>query len=698
MEFRIADTFTASLTRLEGDEQKAVKTAAFDLQMNPAAPGLQFHKLDKARDKSFWSVRVSRDIRLIVHRTANSLLLCFVAHHDDAYAWAERRKLEAHPTTGAAQLVEIRETVVEIVVPQYIEAVVRETPPQSKSLLFATAADEQLLGFGVPPEWLDEVRKANEDTLLDLADHLPAEAAEALLELATGGMPAAPIVIPSGADPFSHPDAQRRFRTIEDIEELQRALDYPWERWTIFLHPSQRAIVEKEFNGPARVAGSAGTGKTVVALHRAVSLARTNPESRVLLTTFSEILANSLRKKLFMLLRNEPKIAERLEVASLDKVGESLYRGQFGAPSIATPEQIKGLLEASKNGFPEINHSLGFLTSEWNDVVDAWQLKSWNEYRDVKRLGRKIRLSEQQRANLWQVFEKVLDSLESQTKITRAGIFAKLAAAIPERTNPPYDYAVVDEAQDVGIMQLRFLAALGGNRPNALFFAGDLGQRIFQQPFSWLSLGVDIRGRSRTLHVNYRTSHQIRSQADRLLGKEVADVDGIVESRVGTVSVFNGPHPQVCVFKSPDEESDAVALWLSERIDEGIKPHEIGLFVRSESEFHRAMRSVTQASLDHYILTPDMDNQLGKVVIAAMHMAKGLEFKAVAIQACDDEIIPLQARIESVADPADLEEVYNSERNLLYVACTRARDHLIITSGGHASEFLADLSHNLNRP
>ena len=194
MEFRIADTFTDSLARVAGEEQKAVKTTAFDLQLNPANPGMSFHKLDKAKDKNFWSVRVNSDIRLIVHRSEASLLLCYVGHHDKAYDWAERRKLETHPKTGAAQLVEIRETVKEIVVPVYVQtqtAAPPKSPPEMKPL-FAERSDDELLGYGVPAEWLDDVKKATEDTLLVLTDHLPAEAAEALLELATGGKPRVP--------------------------------------------------------------------------------------------------------------------------------------------------------------------------------------------------------------------------------------------------------------------------------------------------------------------------------------------------------------------------------------------------------------------------------------------------------------------------------------------------------------------------
>src|SRR5947209_10376520 len=217
MQFLIADTFTDSLTRLTADEQKAVKTTAFDLQLNPAHPSLQFHRLDKPRDPRFWSIRVSLDVRMIVHRTENSLLLCYVGHHDQAYAWAERRKLETHPKTGAAQLIEIRETVQEIIVPKYVEVV------PTKPALFLHISESELLGYGVPPEWLADVRTVNEDSLLVLAEHLPAEAAEALLDLATGTKPKTPVPVAMGTDPFAHPDAQRRFRTLDNPEELKQA-------------------------------------------------------------------------------------------------------------------------------------------------------------------------------------------------------------------------------------------------------------------------------------------------------------------------------------------------------------------------------------------------------------------------------------------------------------------------------------------
>lgn len=391
MNLRISDTFTDSLSRLTGDEQKAVKTTAFDLQLNPTAPGHSFHKLDRARDPNFWSVRVSADIRLIVHRSEGNLLLCYVDHHDKAYEWASRRKLETHPKTGAAQC----------------------------------------------------------------------------------------------------------------------------------------------------------------------------------------------------------------------------------------------------------------------EQVDA--------------------------------------RLTQQGVQSRSAQSHRLADQIATMTHKPYQHVVIDEAQDIGIGQMRLLAALCGTQPNGLFFAGDLGQRIFQQPFSWKALGVDVRSRSRNLKVNYRTSHQIRAQADRLLDDEIADIDGNAENRKGTTSVFNGPMPAIQECADEAQERRTVAAWLRARANERIALHEIGIIVRSSAEIPRATAAVEAAGLPYKLLDQQVDTVVGSVAIGTMHLAKGLEFRAVAVMACDDEIVPLQSRIESITDEADLAEVYATERHLLYVACTRAREHLLISSAGPASEFLADL-------
>jgi superfamily I DNA/RNA helicase len=478
---------------------------------------------------------------------------------------------------------------------------------------------------------------------------------------------------------------------MENVEELERALEYPWDKWSVFLHPAQREIVERQFGGPARVAGTAGTGKTVVALHRAVHLARQNPDARVLLTTFSVTLARMLRQKLLRLTAGEPALMDRVVVDPIDEVGFTLYQQSFGTPQRATEGMIRSALSELSRKVSGHSFSDAFLFHEWTEVVDAWRLTSWEAYRDVARLGRKTRLGEKQRTVLWDIFSQLQQRLEEGALFTPAMLFAEVTRELQRTGEKPFHHVVVDEAQDINVPQLRFLAAMAGERPDGLFFAGDLGQRIFQTPFSWKSLGVDVRGRSYTLRINYRTSHQIRRQADRLLDPEIADVDGNVESRRGALSVFNGPEPEVRLFATEAEEIAAVGQFIEARIADGVAPEEIGVFVRSRDQVGRARQGICSAGVEPTSPGPGVDPEPGRVVLLPMHLAKGLEYRVVVVACCDEDVLPLQSRIEEVTDDSDLEEVYNTERHLLYVACTRARDHLLVTGVEPGSEFLGDL-------
>jgi hypothetical protein len=219
------------------------------------------------------------------------------------------------------------------------------------------------------------------------------------------------------------------------VEELQRALDFPWEKWTVFLHPEQRQLVERHYTGPARVAGSAGTGKTIVALHRAAHLARTHSDARVLLTTFSDTLANALQTKLRRLLGNEPRLAERIDVYSLNAIGLRLYKSHIGQATIARHEIVRELLQEAASAVGGHKFSLRFLLTEWEQVVDAWQLDNWEAYRDVVRLGRKTRIPEAQRTVLWSVFELVRAGLKARQLITHAQLFSALATSISKNKN-----------------------------------------------------------------------------------------------------------------------------------------------------------------------------------------------------------------------------------------------------------------------
>lgn len=681
MNFLIADTFTASFNRLAGPDQKAVKASVFDLQMDPTGNGLQLHRIDKSKDANFWSARVNRDIRLIVHKTGDSLLVAYVGHHDDAYAWAERRRIEAHPRTGAVQIVEVRERVEEVAPQASFDFAAPAATATSALALFAGLDDDALLSVGVPADWLADVRVAGEDGFFALAAHLPAEAAEALLNYAATGRLTVPA--PAPADPFAHPDARRRIRPIADQEALEQALAYPWEKWGVFLHPSQQALVDRAFAGPARVAGSAGTGKTIVAIHRAVRLARADPQARVLLASFSEPLAAALSRKLLVLAPETGGVVPRIVTASFQSIAEQMFQLEHGVrPRIARDALLRERLSAAAEAQNLKGFTDRFLLSEWSNVVDAWGLTSADDYATVQRMGRKSRLGPNQRARLWPVFQAVRDALAAERYTTWAEVFGDLASALSGRATKPFDHVLIDEAQDLGPAELRFFAALAPAWVDGLFLAGDVGQRIFQHPFSWASLGVDVRGRSHTLKVCYRTSQQIRRAADRLLPTVLRDTDGLEDERRGIVSVFAGPAPEVRAFAAVAEETAAVRATVETWLADGIAPKEIGLFVRTAALVPRARAAIAGLAGE------------AEMTSAPMSLAKGLEFRAVVVLACDEGTLPLDERIADAADEAELDDIYETERRLLYVACTRAREHLLLTGVSPTSEYLADFAHD----
>lgn len=331
------------------------------------------------------------------HKTEKSLLLAYVDHHDKAYAWAERRRIEAHPKTGAVQIVEVREPI------EDVASTWTPTPAPSPASppVFASLAPDDLLSIGVPADWTDELKSANEDRFLDLAQHLPSEAAEALLSFVTSGV-LPPPPAPVSADPFAHPDALRRIRVVENAAELEAALEFPWEKWTVFLHPSQRELIDADFDGPARVVGSAGTGKTVVALHRAVPFARADPSARVLLVTFSRPLASALERKVGILLGPQTSVVPRIRVASFNDVADELYQLAFGRkPFVESEEQVRTAIGKAAAATGQTAFTPRYLMSEWTHVVDAWQLDGVEAYAGVPRLGRKNRMGPKQREKLW---------------------------------------------------------------------------------------------------------------------------------------------------------------------------------------------------------------------------------------------------------------------------------------------------------
>jgi superfamily I DNA/RNA helicase len=425
----------------------------------------------------------------------------------------------------------------------------------------------------------------------------------------------------------------------------------------------------------------------VVALHRAARLAKENPKARILLTTFSPALAELLQLKLSRLLDRSGEAFQRIEVRALDELAEEWFAEGDSEAILVESERLREIVTHAGSQVEGHSFTPRFLYAEWRYFVDAWQIKTREDYLATPRTGRKSRVSAAQREVLWEMMAKVRQGLLDRSLTTWAAIYD----ALTQGGGKTFDHIIVDEAQDLSVAQLRFLSGLVREPENGLFLAGDLGQRIFQHPFSWKALGINLQGRSHILRVNYRTSEALRRRADQLLPTEVRDFDGESESRLGTVSLFNGPVPVVTVLDSRDGEISHVSETILRLLEGDLAPDEIGLFVRGEKQLAVARAALKQTGRDWSELERTRAPKSGSISLSTMHLAKGLEFRAVVIMACDDEIIPSQERIEGISDQDELEEVYITERHLLYVACTRAREQLFISATDPESEFLSDL-------
>ena len=692
MEFRIAETFQKSLNNLTNQEQKIVKAKAFDIQLNIAGNSNQFHRLDRAKDNNFWSVRVNSDIRIIAHKSGKSVMLTYVDHHDDAYKWAANRVIRKHPRTGAAQIIEIKEATNPV-------STSDNAPHTTENDKLFIELDSDLLALiGVPEEFVAQVQACDEAMFFELTEKLPAEASEKLIEYAAGGiskedLAQAPIFIQdTNKDDelgLGHPDAARRFALVTDEAALHAALDFPWHKWTVFLHPDQKRFTELSYKGSARVSGSAGTGKTIVALHRAVYLHKQNPDKNILLCTFTKTLASALKQKLDILLGQDKAALDKIDVMHLEGVAFAHLKRNGRQPNIASKTQLLNFLRRSAQSVQITNYENGFLLSEWENVIDDWGIETLEDYTNLSRVGRKSKLGTNQRKDLWRIFDETKQLLKSRNLTTWSHIFRELSL-----TNDPsaqYDHVIIDEAQDISSAELSFLARHYGDKPNGLFFAGDTGQRIFRAPFSWSSLGVDVRGKSNILKVNYRTSQQIRAKADLLLPKEIKDGDNQSEDRSGTVSVFSGEPPKISLSDDEAGEAKIVSDWIKEQVDQGIAPTEIGVFVRTEHQYKRALNAIKNSGNTGVVLNYKLDGDDSSINYGTMHLAKGLEFRSVAVMACDENVLPLRERVKLFTEDADIEEVERTERQLLYVACTRARESLLVTGVGVGSKYLYEL-------
>ncbi len=680
----IAKTFSASTKKLTANDRGRVLDFLTKFLDDPSSPGLNFESIEGGKDSRMKSARITQDLRTIIHQSDSVMTILFAGHHQQAYKWAERRRVEHHPVTGTLQIVETSENV-----QKEIKAV---APTYEAPKTFSDYDDDYLLSLGVPADWLSTIRQIqNDDQLLTVVEKLPEEVAERLLTVASGEIVTPPDPVSPDAPLEASPDNRRRFWVVQDAGELADVLDKPIEDWVRFLHPSQRKLVTQSFNGPSKVSGAAGTGKTVVGMHRAHRLAAEG--KRVLLTSFVTTLCKNIERNIHVLcsrdqLEFDNAIEKRITVSTVHSQALAIARKVNPKVRPIDSDKIHILIKR--------HHSLGgylfdtgFLLSEWNGVVEPQGIHQWDEYRDAVRTGRGKPLTVKQRKECWKVFARVWDDLDASHALPWSAICRTARMGIESgEIMSPFDCVIIDEVQDLQPQELRFLSSLVASDPGNLMVLGDAGQRIYPGGFSLKKLGIDIRGRSHILRINYRTTEQIRRFADGLLATEGDDFDASKEDRKSR-SLLKGPAPSLREFPNASEQDEFIVSRIKQLISQGLSANEIAVFARSSSNLESVREALIANSIDVNDLGREQDlAESGGVNLGTMHRAKGLEFKVVFAINCGQGIVPHSYTLSQYRDQGDYDMAYERERQLLYVALTRARDEVFVTWYGKPSEFL----------
>jgi superfamily I DNA/RNA helicase/mRNA-degrading endonuclease RelE of RelBE toxin-antitoxin system len=685
---------------------RAVKGAIYEFQhkfrQDPSSPGLQFKQLKG--DSRLYSARVTADYRALLLRvTGQEYLLVGVKPRGEAYDNLERYAYQVNPVSGGIEFVDVvhvEDTV--LVQPEATPHV--EAGPKP---LFARYSDSQLLGLGVAAPLLPLIAKiTTEDELLGLMEYVPQLTAEVLSALYDGLSPedvleqvTTPVRADDPVDVSDFEAAAIRPATQVTTEDtaLRAVLEGDFARWQVFLHPAQRKIVERSYNGPARVSGGPGTGKTIVALHRVAHLVSRLPAGSgkdLLFATYNKNLATDLRNRLLEL--GGPAVLDRVDVVNIDALatrvgGEAepgVRRHWINDDSQAVEHWRQMLLELGERTW-----TAEFLHDEWTQVVLGHAINSRDEYFKVRRAGRGTHVNRAQRAEIWQLVEQFTKRLAEQGLWTfrqLAAHAARLEKARVSAAGYRYKHVVVDEAQDLSPAHWMMLRAMVAPGPSDIFLAGDTHQRIYDNYVSLGSLGIAIRGRSSRLTLSYRSTHEILSAAEALLGNETwDDLDGGTDTLAGYRSVLRGPRPTFTGYATWEEELDGIVGQLKEwQLGDGTPPS-IGVAVPERRLVTEVEQRLNAAGIVAGTIGADGPRRYDAVHVGTLHRFKGLEYQRMLIAGVSDGMIP-SSRLDALraTDPQRYTRELKQSRSLLFVAATRARDSLAITWHGNPSPFL----------
>jgi len=663
----VASDFLTGFSKIPRKQQGKVLEFVNKFRSDPMSPGINYEKILHSKDKNIRSVRIDQTYRGIVLKpeTGNVYVLLWVDHHDKAYDWAKNKIYTIHPETGSLQIIDIEET-------EAVKSSQPETSETQEAALFSGIRDRHLLRLGVPEILLSLVRSLkNEEDLDRVADYFPQEAYEALFFLAAG-FPLEEVfqeMEKSGEKQtidtndyktaLDNPDSKRRFFVVEEELELAAILNAPLEKWRVFLHPSQRKLVEHQWNGAVRVLGGAGTGKTVVALHRARWLAKNETwgkNDRILFTTFTRNLAADIRANLTKICPEDA--LAHIEVVNIDKWVSNFLRKNDYTYEIDYGPRIHSLWEKALDIVPtELKLPPSFYREEWERVIQAQGIPSLDAYIIASRIGRGVRLNRKMRKSIWPVFEEYRVLLNEQG--LREGDDAMRDARLLLETKGdilPYRSIIVDEAQDMGRQAFSLIRQMipGEGRKNDIFIVGDAHQRIYRHKVVLSHCGINIRGRSRKLRINYRTTDETRRWALCLLeGVSVDDLDGGLDDQKGYKSLLHGVMPQIRHFDSYRDEVDFISRYIRKIETEGISLNGVCLVARTNELLKQYESALSERGLTTYSIrrSEAEDRRSPGLRLATMHRVKGLEFDRVIIAGVNEGIVPYEGEGSNSSDP-----------------------------------------------
>ncbi|MXZ82392.1 MAG: AAA family ATPase [Synechococcus sp. SB0666_bin_14] len=682
------------------------KVAAFiaKFRHNPRSPGLNYEHIEGGKDPMIRSLRVDQDVRCVVRapNEGNTYVLLWIDKHDDAYRWARRRSCHVNRVSGALHVVDV----------EAAETAVREDPRKTiPNALFAACKDEELMLLGVPEVLLPAVRAvSNEEALARLIEWLPQACVDGLILLAEGRTVADVVnelerQCPAGVDiedvatALETPDSKAEFLVITDDDELEAMLSAPLEQWRVFLHPSQRRLVERDWNGSVRVLGGAGTGKTVVAMHRARWLAARliadRKPGRVLFTTFTRNLATDIRSNLTKICSSEE--LQRIEVVNLDRWVMNFLKTQGLQVRVNQESKDAAWSLAMDMAHPSLGLNEHFYREEWGDVVLANGCRSRDDYLKARRVGRGTGLNRERRAKIWSVFDTLRAEFRQQ------GLWepeeAKQAAADllkDSSYSPRFASVIVDEAQDLDRASFELIRALAGEpHTNDIFIVGDPHQRIYGKPVVLGRCGIEIRGRSRKLRINYRTTEETRVWATAVLnGLDFDDLDGGSDPASDYRSLLHGDEPLIKQCEDPAEEERFLVALLHQIKEEQGSLASTCVTARTRKVIDRLRHLLQGKGIPSRVIEADEadDPSDPSVRLATMHRVKGLEFDQVLIPGLDSDQMPLKSALSCKPDQVSRELFEQQERSLLHVAATRAKKRVVISCSNCPSPFIQRFS------